>query len=311
MANNLMLMFKPEAFVVREAGSPEQLMQDFTKYCNKFLEWIRATRVVEQHTVNHVNCEACGQCKAYLRIAGRDEMVTLFDHVGMVGEGDTMDETIPKIKDGIRRQTNQGTARFKLYQQMSQGDEVFADWFPKIKEQADRCDWTAYNEKKAARDAILFQTNNKKLQRKVIAEDLSYEDTIKYGLAFKQDEKKVDQLRSKKEAVRKEDERVAALEEQVRALQVNQKPRRRSSGGAGGSEGSGSLGGSRRDQKSSSCQTCTRPWHKGSCPGLKVECYKCYKSGHFSGAPICKSVKKTEKTRKVKESETDSDESVN
>jgi hypothetical protein len=42
-----------------------------------------------------------------------------------------------------------------------------------------------------------------------------------------------------------------------------------------------------------------------------VECYKCYKSRHFSGAPICKSVKKTEKTRKVKESETDSNESVN
>ena len=301
-----MLMFKPEVFTVKDVGNPEQLLQDFTKYCRKFQEWIVATRAVEQHSDGHADCRACGQAKAFLRMAGGDEMVTLFDHVGMVVEGDTMDEAINKIKNGIRKQTNQATARFKLFQQMNQGGEAFAAWFPKVKEQAERCDWTGYDGKRAARDAILFQSNSKKLQRKVIAEDLSYDDTIKYGLALEQGEKKVEQLRGQKEQVRKEDERVAALEEQVRALQSDQKTRRRSSGGAGGS------GGSRKDQKSSSCQSCTRPWHNGSCPGLKVDCYKCGKKGHFSGAPMCKNTKKKEKTRNVEEeSETESEESVN
>ena len=277
MAQNLMQMFKPEVFTVKDVGNPEQLLQDFTKYSSKFKEWIVATRAVEQHTDGHADCEGCKQAKAFLRMAGGDEMVTLFDHVGMVVEGDTMDESINKIKNGIKMQTNQATARFKLFQQMSQTDEAFASWFPKVKEQAERCDWTNYDGKKAARDAILFQTNNKKLQRKVIAEDLSYDDTVKYGLALEQGEKKVEQLRGQKEQVRKEDERVAALEEQVRALKADQKSQRRSSGGAGGFGNSGGHGGSRRDQKASSCHSCTRPWHKGSCPGLKVDCFKCGK----------------------------------
>ena len=274
-------MFKPEVFTVKDVGNPEQLLQDFTKYSSKFKEWIVATRAVEQHTDGHADCEGCKQAKAFLRMAGGDEMVTLFDHVGMVVEGDTMDEAINKIKNGIKMQTNQATARFKLFQQMSQTDEAFASWFPKVKEQAERCDWTNYDGKKAARDAILFQTNNKKLQRKVIAEDLSYDDTVKYGLALEQGEKKVEQLRGQKEQVRKEDERVAALEEQVRALKADQKSQRRSSGGAGGFGNSGGHGGSRRDQKASSCQSCTRPWHKGSCPGLKVDCFKCGKKRSF------------------------------
>ena len=36
----------------------------------------------------------------------------------------------------------------------------------------------------AARDAILLQTQDKKLQQKILAEDLSYADTVKYGLAL-------------------------------------------------------------------------------------------------------------------------------
>ena len=180
------MMFKPDFFKVMEVGNPEQLLQDFTKYISKFNQWVTATKVIDRHAEIHVDCSSCEQGKAFLKMVGGDEMVTLFDHVGLVGEADTLDQAITKIKDGIKKQTNQASARFKLFMQMQQGGDAFVTWFTKIKEQSDRCDWTGYDEKKAARDAILFQTDSKKLQRKVIAEDLSYEETIKYGLALEQ-----------------------------------------------------------------------------------------------------------------------------
>ena len=121
---------------------------------------------------------------------------------------------------------------------------------PLVKEQAKRCSWVGYNGGMAARDAILLQTQDKKLQQKILAEDLSYADTVKYGLALEQGRKKVDEINTS--CARHEDTRVARLEEQVRRLQTS-KP---------GSKGS--------------CRTCTRPTHgEGECPGRKVECFTC------------------------------------
>ena len=47
---------------------------------------------------------------------------------------------------------------------MLQAGRPISKWFPEIKEQADRCDWTSYGSKEAARDSILFQCDDKNLQ---------------------------------------------------------------------------------------------------------------------------------------------------
>ena len=57
--------------------------------------------------------------------------------------------------------------------------------------QAKMCLWDGYHMKVAAWNVILQQCDNKKLQRKVIVEDLNFEDIIKYGLAYEQAENKV------------------------------------------------------------------------------------------------------------------------
>ena len=43
---------------------------------------------------------------------------------------------------------------------------------------------------------MLFQTSNTKLQKKIIAEELGYEDVVKYGLAFEQGDMKVEEMRT-------------------------------------------------------------------------------------------------------------------
>ena len=47
-----------------------------------------------------------------------------------------------------------------------------------------------------SRDALLFQTDDSKLQKKIIAEDLDYDSVVKYGLAFEQGNKKVITMRA-------------------------------------------------------------------------------------------------------------------
>ena len=80
-----------------------------------------------------------------------------------------------KIEEGIKCQTNQATARFKLFTKMPQGGLSFAEWYPEIRDQAERGIWTNYDAKQAVRDALLFQTDSAKLQKKVIAEELDYD----------------------------------------------------------------------------------------------------------------------------------------
>ena len=117
-------------------------------------------------------------------------MKSLFDHIGGVSDADTFEQAVNKVSEGIQKQTNQATARFKLFQQMPQGGHCFAEWYMKVKEQADRCVWTGYDAKAAARDAILYQTDDKTLMKKIIGEDLNFEDTVKYGLKARGDRNK-------------------------------------------------------------------------------------------------------------------------
>ena len=65
---------------------------------------------------------------------------------------------------------------------------------PKIMEQVARCTFEAYDTDKAAGAALLFQTSNVKLQKKILTEDSILEKTIKLGLVYKQTDVKSDQL---------------------------------------------------------------------------------------------------------------------
>ena len=276
-------LLKPAPFKVRKKGDPEQLHMEFGKYMDNFTEFLTTTEADGVHSalqaiVDNRSCAGCRKAKVFLKLIGGAEMKDLFEHVGKVEAEDTFEAAVEKIKNGIKSQTNQATARFKLFQQMPQSGAHFADWYVKLREQSDRCLWTGYDAKMAARDAILFQTDDQKLQRKVIAEDLNFDDTVKYGLALEQGARKVEEMRGASN--KKENDRVAALEEQVRMLTAGtrsftKKNDRFDKKTKGGSE----VG---------KCKTCTRPTHEeGRCPGKKIECYACKKTGHFKGSEAC------------------------
>ena len=53
-------------------------------------------------------------------------------------------------------------------------------------EQAERCWWDDYDSKAAAVDTILQQYDSKKLQQKIITENLGFDDIVKHGLAYEQ-----------------------------------------------------------------------------------------------------------------------------
>merc|ERR1719206_434242 len=99
-----------------------------------------------------------------------------------------------KVEEGIKRLTNQATARYKLFQAMPQDGQSFDSWVQLVVEQAKRCDWVGYDEDKAARDAILYQMDDRKLKKKIIAEDTSLQEVIKMGIANEQAGKAADRL---------------------------------------------------------------------------------------------------------------------
>ena len=293
--DGLFTLLKPAPFKSVKDGDPEALLQDFEEYVEVMKKFFTTTGAAGAHINPHENYENCGAClkeKAMMTLIGGKEMDGLFKHTGMVVEADSYKNAIKKVRDGITAQTNQSMARFKLMREMPQSGRVFSEWWPKIKEQADRCVWAGYDAKMAASDAILQQCDDKKLQKRIIAENLTFEHIIKMGVAMEQGNRKVDRMNKGG----KED-RVAQLEEKVRKLQA--------------SPGFGKV----RPPGTAKCSTCTRAAHTaGKCPGLSMECYTCHKKGHMKNSKACKMRGGKEKVDQVHASDTedtDSDESVN
>ena len=85
-----------------------------------------------------------------------------------------------------------------------------------IREQARQCTWTGYDTDEVARDKILLQTSDTKLQQKILSGDLSYTDTIRHRLALEQRKKCVDDINSSRD--KPEDTQVVKLEEEIRRL---------------------------------------------------------------------------------------------
>ena len=63
-----------------------------------------------------------------------------------------------------------------------------------MRDQAPKYKWDEYNKGSVAQDPIFIQTSNTKLQRKIIAKDISFEDTVKFGLVMELRYRKVKEL---------------------------------------------------------------------------------------------------------------------
>ena len=166
--------------------------KDPERMLGEFKDYIKAVK--DMMVVTGKEGATASVKKAILRAVGGKDMVSLFDHVGKVVDGDTFDEAVTKIEDAIKAQTNKAMAKYKLFMGLPQEGESFSTWWTQIQEQADKCDFAGYDAKMAARDAILFQTSNNKLRKRVLAEDCDLAAVIKLGLAMEHSESKAGRL---------------------------------------------------------------------------------------------------------------------
>ena len=166
-----MAMLKTPVLVIKGRGDPEQLARDWEDYLENFQDFLEATEIAGQHARPEVvgtPCRACVKSKHLLKLVGGPEVKTLYTHVGKVTAMDSWNQTTVKITRGIKGQTNQASARFKLMQRMPQSEDSFSEWYPGVRDQAERCIWDGYDADAAARDAILLQTRDKQLQQKIL-----------------------------------------------------------------------------------------------------------------------------------------------
>ena len=73
---------------------------------------------------------------------------------------------------------------------------------------------------KAARDALLFQTSDVRLRKKVLAEDSSLEETVKLGLAYKQTQLKSDHMTGANGKKREQASVKRVVQEEVKMLNL-------------------------------------------------------------------------------------------
>ena len=268
-------MIAPKAFKGKDKEA-ETLLIDFDLYVKTITNFFIATG---KDTAND------RQKVALLQAVGGPDMVDLVEEVGKVTlvataadvanevaavEADSFEQAIEKIRQGIVGKTNQAMSRLKLFQRMGQGTQKFASWYKEVFKQAKRCDWSTYNVEEAARDAIMYQTTDQKLRKKILAQNMSYQETVAWGQSHEESDRKAQLVEETTDKV----DRVRRLETQLGRLQAKQK-------------------------SGPSCQTCSRPRHTPDqpCPGTKcTECHACKQSGHFIGAPICPGPTKDTKT---------------
>ena len=190
-----------------------------------------------------------------LQAVGGPDMVDLVKEVVLVAivadaanaveavAADSYQQAIDKTRQGIVGKTNQAMSRLKLFQQMGQGSQKFRNWHKEVYKQAKRCDWTEYSAEEAARDAIMYQTTDQKLRKRILVQNMPYQDTMAWGQSHEESHRKAALVW---ETTDRSEDKVRRLEVQLGKLQAKHKS----------------------DHK---CQTCSRPRHSPDqpCPGLK------------------------------------------
>ena len=116
-------------------------------------------------------------------------MQNLFDHVGLVVEEDTFDGAVNKITDALKGRTNNVVQRNLLLTQNPQGKRSFEQWSMEISNAAKLIDYTDYDWKMAAVDAMVLQTSNPRLREKALNDNANYAELMKMGVAKEQSEK--------------------------------------------------------------------------------------------------------------------------
>ena len=124
--------------------------------------------------------------KAMTLLRGGRDMKTLFTHVGNVADDDTFDAAVKKVQDKLSERTNKIVQRNILLSSFPQGSKSFEKWSTEISEAAKLIDYTNYDWKQAAVDAMILQMTSTKLREKALAENTSYEELLKLGIAKEQ-----------------------------------------------------------------------------------------------------------------------------
>ena len=277
----LMMTLKPDKLKVSKKGDPDVLLAEFTEYVRKFGVFIAACGLDRDHVAGaddaHAGCATCRRILATFKCVGQDEVMQLLEYTGNVEDGDKWDTVKTKVINGIKAQTNKSSAVFKLFMEMPQNGTPFVDWYPQLEKQADKVDWDAFGRDDAVTLAIMYQTDNKKLKNKILAESLTKDRAIKMGLATEQSNKRLEAM-AKNGNGRKEDDdkdiEVRELKEQIAAL--NQKYNKFSRRGG-------------KSAKTSECWYCIRETHGSETrPAKNMECFTCGRTGHMRGSRACK-----------------------
>ena len=127
--------------------------------------------------------------KAMLLFRGGDDMQNLFDHVGKVVEADSFDNAVAKIENALKSRTNSVVQRNMLLTQYPQGSKSFDKWSIEISNAAKLIDYSNYDWKMAAVDAIILQTSNEKLREKALDSNVTYDRIMSLGVSKEQSEK--------------------------------------------------------------------------------------------------------------------------
>ena len=208
--------------------------------------------------------------KAFLQIWGGDDMMVIYEHEGKVQETYTFDQAVNKITEALKGQINEVYPIYKLFCEMPQGKKSFSEWYPKVLDQAQLCNFDAYTPDKAARDAMTMQTENHKLRKYALAEGPEFDSFVKQGLALESATAQADKIEKAVTA-----DRIHRIDHQDRGGMDNRNQANRNF----------------RQQAKSTCDFCGYEPHKahkkGKCPAKGKKCHICQEKHHFSHAKVC------------------------
>ena len=202
-------------------------------------------------------------------------------------------------------------AVFELINTKMRGDENVANYTLRLREAAQKCDFTGWNANKMIKALLISNMRDEQLRLKLLQKDRTLEEVLTIS------RKKEDALaRDKVMDRQREGGSDSTGVKKLGGMWPNKRPEERSRPGRDGRPEERSRPGrdgrpeerktgSGRPGKDDACSYCGYEMHdKRKCPATDKECSRCNKTGHF--AKMCRSIKKPVKKVDVKQQE-DSD----